>query len=80
MQFFLHEVEKKYEKLRRRGVGGHVGAGDDRVHLHRGQGRVPEVLQQMAGETPRATDVGIRRRRVHNDLEAEDRMRLRVHI
>ncbi len=52
---------------------------DGGIQVHRGQGRVPEVLQQDVGQAPGAAHVSQRRCRGFNDIQAEAGLRLRVH-
>lgn len=52
-------------------VGRHVEPGDGRVQVHRGQGRLPEVLQQDARQAARAAYVCVGRRRGQHDLQTQ---------
>lgn len=53
---------------------------DGSVQIHRGQGCIPEVLQQNAGEALGAAHVCQRRRRGFHDLQIETGLRIRVHF
>lgn len=44
---------------------------DGGLQVHRGQGRISEVLQQDARQATRAAHVDVRRRRGQHDLQAE---------
>ena len=46
---------------------------DDRLQVHRGQGRVPKVLQQDARQETRAAHVHLRRCRGEHDIQTESR-------
>jgi hypothetical protein len=78
--FSARLAEKEHEELGGRRAGGHALPGHDRLHIHRGQRRLPEVLLQVASPPPRPANLGLRRRRVHNDLQAENGLWLRVHV
>lgn len=53
---------------------------DDHLQIHRGQGRLSEVLLEDAGEATRSRQVGLRRSRGVHDLKAQGLMWLRVHV
>lgn len=55
-------------------------SGHGRVHVHRGQGRVFEILQHRARQAARQSVVCVGRCRVDHDLEAQNGVRLRVHV
>jgi len=73
------DMEQSLNRTVRRRSKGRADPADDAVQVHRGQGRLPEVLLQVAGAAANPLGLGLGRRRGEHDLQAQGRLRLRVH-
>ena len=54
-----HAAQEEHEEHGGRRARGHAQPSHDRVHVHRGQGRLSEVLLQVARQTSRTADLGV---------------------